>query len=113
MGMDKIKQNLAPGIWGAIAGAVVLAIVGFNWGGWVTSGTADEMAQTAIVDRLVPICVGQFNMDANKVTKLAAIKKADSWTRGDYVSKQGWATMPGSKEADTDVAEACAEKIAA
>lgn len=111
--MDKIKQNLSPGIWGAIAGAVLLAIVGFNWGGWVTAGTADEMAQTAIVDRLVPICVGQFNKDANKATKLAAMKKADSWTRGDFVSKQGWATMPGSKEADTNVAEGCAEKIAA
>ena len=113
MDMDKIKQNLSPGIWGAIAGAVVLAIVGFNWGGWVTGGKADEMAQTAIVDRLVPICVGQFNMDSNKAKKLAEMKKADSWTRGEFVVKQGWATMPGSKEADIYVAEGCAEKIAA
>jgi hypothetical protein len=35
--VDKVKQNLSPGIWGAIAGAIILAIVGFNWGGWVTS----------------------------------------------------------------------------
>lgn len=111
--MDKIKQNLPPGIWGAIAGAVVLAIVGFNWGGWVTTGKANEMTQTAIVDRLVPICVMQFNMDADKVRKLVEIKKAESWTRGDFVAKQGWATMPGSKEADSDVAEGCAEKIVA
>jgi len=111
--MNKIKQNLSPGIWGAIAGAVALAIIGFNWGGWVTGNKADEMAQAAIVDRLVPICVGQFNRDSNKVMKLAQMKKADSWTRGDFVAKQGWATMPGSKEADSDVAEGCAEKIAA
>jgi hypothetical protein len=113
MDMDAIKQNLSPGIWGAIAGAIVLAIVGFNWGGWVTGGQANDMAQTAVVERLVPICVGQFNMDSNKVNKLAEMKKADSWTRGDFVAKQGWATMPGSKEADSDVAEGCAEKIAA
>ena len=113
MDIDTIKQNLTPGIWGAIGGAVLLAIVGFNWGGWVTGGTASDMTQTAIVDRLVPICVGQFNMDSNKVGKLAEMKKADSWTRGNFVSKQGWATMPGSKEANSDVAEACAEKIAA
>lgn len=113
MDMDKIKQNLSPGIWGAIAGAIVLAIVGFNWGGWVTGSKADEMTQMAIVDRLVPICVGQFNKDSNKAKKLAEMKKADTWTRGDFVAKQGWATMPGSKEADSDVAEGCAEKIAA
>jgi hypothetical protein len=35
--VDKVKQNLSPGIWGAIVGAIILAIVGFNWGGWVTS----------------------------------------------------------------------------
>jgi hypothetical protein len=111
--MDTIKRNLSPGFWGAVAGAIVLAIVGFNWGGWVTGGKADELAQTAIVDRLIPICVGQFNMDSDKAGKLAEMKKADSWMRGDFVVKQGWATMPGSTEANRDVAEGCAEKIAA
>ncbi len=113
MDMDKIKQNLTPGIWGAVAGAVVLAIVGFNWGGWVTGSKAEEMTQAAIVEQLVPICVGQFNSDSKKIMKLAEMKKADSWMQGDFVVKQGWATMPGSKEADSDVAQGCAEKIAA
>ena len=111
--MDKIKQNLSPGIWGAIAGAIILAIVGFNWGGWVTGSKADEMAQSAIVDRLIPICVEQFNMDSEKANKLAEMKKVDSWMRSDFVVKQGWATMPGSTEANRNVAEGCAEKIAA
>lgn len=110
--MDKIKQNLKPAITGAAAGAVVLAIVGFNWGGWLTGDEADEMTQAAIVERLVPICVGQFNMDVDKVTKLAALKKVDSWSRGEFVVKQGWATMPGAKEADSSVARGCADKIA-
>lgn len=113
MDMDKMKQSLSPGLMGAAAGAVVLAIVGFNWGGWVTGGDADEMAQTAVVERLVPICVGQFNMDADKVGKLVELKKIDSWQRGDFVAKQGWATMPGSKEADSVVARSCADKISA
>jgi len=113
MDMDKIKQNMSPGIVGAVAGAVVLAIVGFNWGGWVTGGDADEMAQTAVVDRLVPICVGQFNMDTDKASKLVEMKKIDSWLRGDFVVKQGWATMPGAKEANSLVARGCAEKISA
>jgi hypothetical protein len=40
-------------------------IVGFTWGGRVTGGTARAMAVTmgeeAVVKRLAPICVVQFN----------------------------------------------------
>ena len=55
MNTNMIKENLTPGIWGAVLGAAALAIVGFNWGGWVTGNTAKEMAQAAIVDRLVDL----------------------------------------------------------
>ena len=70
MDFEKIKQDITPGFWGAVAGAAAVAIIGFNWGGWVTGKTAQEMTQAAIVDRLVPICVGQFNNDSNKAMKL-------------------------------------------
>ena len=109
-------QKIKPGLWGAAGGAVVLAIVGFSWGGWVTGGTAqkmaDEKAQTDVVGSLAPICVAQYNEDAQKVQKLAEMKKESSWKRKDYVEKQGWATMPGAKSADGQVAEKCAEMIA-
>jgi hypothetical protein len=111
MDMKNIKEKLPPGIWGAVAGAAVVAIVGFNWGGWVTGSEAGEMAETAVIDRLVPICVGQFEMDTDKVAKLAELKKADSWNRGEFVTKQGWATMPGSKDVDNGVARSCADEI--
>ena len=59
MDWEKIK----PVLWGALGGAIVLAIVGFNWGGWVTSGTAVAMAKetaaTAVAERLGTICVAQ------------------------------------------------------
>ncbi len=38
-------EKITPGLWGAVGGAIVLAIVGFAWGGWVTGGTAQEMAE--------------------------------------------------------------------
>ena len=41
--MDWDKITL--GLWGAVGGAIVLAIIGFVWGGWVTGGTAQEMAE--------------------------------------------------------------------
>jgi hypothetical protein len=38
-------------------GAIALAVVSFNVGGWVTSSKASEMVQTAIVEHLIPIYV--------------------------------------------------------
>ncbi|MFQ5691855.1 MAG: hypothetical protein ACE5IM_02260 [Nitrospinota bacterium] len=111
MDWEKIKL----GVWSAIGGAIVLAIVGFAWGGWVTGGTsqkrAEEMADNAVASRLAPICVEQFNQDPEKAQKLDTMKKEDSWKRGDYVQKQGWATMPGEKKPDEMVAERCADTL--
>jgi hypothetical protein len=110
------KEKLKVGVWSAIGGAIVLAIIGFAWGGWVTGGTAretaEEMAEKAVVDRLAPICVVQFLQDPEKDKKLKELKDTSSWQRGDYVQKQGWATMPGEKEPDREVADACAGRLA-
>ncbi len=111
MNWEKIKL----GFWSAIGGAIVLAIIGFKWGGWVTGGTAqamaEEMAVKAVVDRLTPICVAQFNQDPEKGQKLKELKKTDSWVRAGYVEKQGWATMPSEKKPDSKVAAECASQI--
>jgi hypothetical protein len=59
---------------------------------------------------LAPICAQRFreqNDDAAKTDAL--VKTSSSWDRGDIVEKSGFATMPGSKTADPDVARACAE----
>lgn len=103
------------GCVGAIGGAIVLAIIGFAWGGWVTGGTAQEMAKEmadkAVIDRLAPICVLQSNRDPEKDKKLAELKELSSWDRRDYVEKQGWATMPGEKDPDSEVAGECASRL--
>ena len=113
--MQELWEKVKPSLWGAVGGAIVLAIIGFSWGGWVTGGTAQEMAEKlsreAVVARLAPICVEQFNQEAEKVQKLEELKEVSSWKRNDYVEKQGWATMPGEKEADYKVASMCAELI--
>ncbi len=107
MNWGKIKV----GIWSAIGGAIVLAIIGFNWGGWVTGGTAQIMAGEAVVDRLALICVAQFNQDPEQAQKIKELKKTDYWTRDSYVEKQGWATMPGEKKPDSKVTAECASQI--
>ena len=98
--------------WSCVASMVLTMIVGFSWGGWVTGGTARQTAETmasdAIVHRLAPICVVQSARDMGIGPKLVALKDESSWQRGEYVGKQGWATMPGEQEPDRKVAEACA-----
>jgi hypothetical protein len=42
MNIPRLPENTSPFLWGAAAGAVALAIVGFNWGGWVTGNSADK-----------------------------------------------------------------------
>jgi hypothetical protein len=113
----RIPQWFKPAVTGGIAGAVVIAIIGFSAGWVVTSGSAHAMAEQqgekAVIAALTPICVAQFKGQTPEIrtTKLAALQGESSWARGDYVEKQGWATMPGSKEAEDEVADACATEL--
>ena len=90
----KIHPSLKPTLWGAVGGAVALAIIGFSWGGWVTGGTSRSLAMT------------------DSVLQLAALKKVSSYDRTSLVEKAGWATMPGSTAPGSGVAKACAGLIA-
>ena len=102
--------------WSWVASVVVTMIIGFTWGGWVTGGTAREiakdMAEEAVAKRLAPICVIQFNQDPGKDQKLKELKETSSYQKSDYVKKQGWAKIPGEKEPDSKVAEECARLLA-
>jgi hypothetical protein len=112
----KMSPKVESALWGAAGGAAGLALVGFMFGGWVTGGRAAEMAQQkadkAVIAALAPICVDKFrhaqNAEANLV-KLNAINY--SWEKGTYVSQGGWATLPGSSEPSSAVAQACAEML--
>ncbi len=109
------KEKIKLGLWGAVGGAIVLLIIGFGFGGWVKGSTAqrmaEEMAQDAVLDRLVPICVVKFNQDPNKEARLKELKAKSYYQRSDYVKESGWATMPGEKEADSKVANECARRL--
>ena len=91
---------------GMAIGAVASMVIGFSWGGWMTSGTADklaaEQAKTAVVAALVPICVEQFQHNSDAKANLAALQKISSnWEQGQYVEKGGWATHPALLRATT------------
>ena len=109
------KEKIKTSVWSAICGAIIVIIVGFGWGDWVLGSTsqrrADTMVADALVARLVPMCVAQFNEDADKDKKFKELEATNRWERGQYVEKQGWATMPFEKEPDSKVAEMCIEQI--
>ena len=102
------------GVWGAAVGAAALAVVGFMWGGWVTSGNAEAMAlkrsQTAVVAVLTPICIEKFRANANSSAKLVELKNiGTSWMRRDYIVNGGWATF--GQDRPFELADACAEAL--
>lgn len=114
----KIPVETKPALWGAVGGAIALAIAGFTWGGWVTGGKAEsdaiQRANAAVVAALAPVCVEKFQHATGSADNLAALKKVDSWSQGDFVEKGGWATFPGSNASTqvTAVAQACASLLA-
>jgi alpha/beta superfamily hydrolase len=112
----KLSAKTEPFLWGAAIGAIALAVVGFNFGGWVTGGTAEKLAvaraDTTLLAALTPICVTQFQTGPKAKASLVALKEIKQWEQGEYVSKGGWATMPGSTaEPNAAVATACAEAL--
>jgi hypothetical protein len=101
-------------LWGAAGGAVALAIVGFSWGGWVTSGSAQKLARqqvdTAIVKVLTPFCVANFQKAPDAIANLASLKKIDSsWQRETFVRDNKWALI--GSEQDRGVIDACAAEL--
>jgi hypothetical protein len=102
--------------WSCVAAVIATVTVGFTWGGWVTSSTAQTtaktMAEDAVVHRLTSICVAAAEHDPGKQKKLKELRDTGEWQRGDYVKKTGWATMPGDKDPDGEVADECAKVLA-
>ena len=115
-GIEKINWEKIKSFTGnAIVGAIVISIVGFSWLGWVLESTANQkakqMSEEAVIVSLAEICVYQASEDPGKDLKLKELIKKSSWTRGDYVIKQGWSTMAGEEEPESGVADKCAELL--
>jgi len=101
---------------GAIAWWIVLSL-GF---GWVSAGTAREMAaqkvQEAVVAVATPACVARFERQPNAASFWETLKKTDTWNQSEMVEEVGWIAEPGQKlpyDTSRAVSERCAEKILA
>jgi len=108
---EKVRPTKMIVFWFLVATIIVTIIVGFAWGGWVTGGTAQNMVNDAVVQRLAAVCVGQFNQDLQKDQKLTELQGISFYQRDDYVKEQGWATLPGEEGPDSKVADECTKLI--
>ena len=99
------------GIWGLILGAGLAMIVGFNWGGWTTRATSQQMTEAALLKARAAICVAQFSRAPNDQQRMKELKAIDSWDRAAFIEKGGWDKMPGEEKADDAVARACADGL--
>ena len=111
-----MPQWIKPGIFGAVVGAIALAVIGFTQLGWVTANKAESMAlksaDAAVVKALVPVCVARAQMDPQTAPLLQELaEKTSKWDRRSFVEKAGWAKMPGNETSNRSLADACAEAL--
>jgi hypothetical protein len=99
------------GVWGLLLGAGIATLVGFNWGGWTTRGTSQQMTEAALLATRAAICVAQFSKAPNEQQRLKELKAVSSWERATVIEKGGWDKMPGEEKASDTVARACAEGL--
>ena len=107
-----IPQWVQPALFGAVAGAVALAFVGFSsWGGWVTRTTAQKAATTemasGVATALTPYCVAMSKSDPTSATVLAELKAATGYNRRGVIEKAGWATPLGADKPNSQLAASC------
>jgi hypothetical protein len=109
-----IPAWVKPALTGALLGAIALAILGFNWGGWTTQSTAEKMAtdraNVAVVEVLTPFCVARAQQNPDALAEFAAITTASK--RQKFVTDAGWATVSGEGSLNRDIAKRCATALA-
>ncbi len=111
-----MPQWIKPGIFGAVVGAIALAIVGFTSLGWVTSNEAESMAlkyaDAAVVKALVPVCVARAQMDSETGTLLQELAGMTSKReRRSFIVIAGWAKMSSDETFNKNLADACARAL--
>ena len=114
--LPAMHKDTNPFCLGAVAGAILIAWVGFDALGWKTAATSESLgkkqAEVAVVGALAHICQVQFNGAKDLPERLAVLQKTERWSRADVVTKSGFATMQGEKEPMPGVSSACADLLA-
>jgi hypothetical protein len=122
---DDYQASKAVLFWACAASVIVATVVGFTWGGWVTGGTAKEMADDSAAqarqELAAVVCVDRFMAAPDAGVQLTALQEiTSSRAQGKFVEDGGWAIIvpansPTDYKARADHREAaglCAEELA-
>ena len=106
-----VPEYVKPTILGMIGGGIAAIVIGFSWGGWVTSETAGQMetasAMSAVILAFTPLCVVKGEQ---QLEKLAELKELRKFKQDDFVVEAGWVDNVSEKYR-ADVAEVCASTL--
>jgi hypothetical protein len=109
-------ESLTRLLQGATAGAVATIVVGFSWGGWSLSSTADKMAkeqsERAVVAALAPVCADKFRALPDAAAKTTALSKVRFWNRAAEFPKE-FITLPGEAYPSSALVYACSTLLLA
>ena len=111
--------------WACAASVIAAIVVGFSWGGWVTGGTAQELADDSAAqarqELAAVVCVDRFMAAPDAGVQLTALHEMTSArAQGKFVEDGGWAMIvPASSNTDyaaradhREAAGLCAEELA-
>jgi hypothetical protein len=101
------------GVWGFVLGAGTAMIIGFMWGGWMTSSTTQKMSDEAVAKSQAAICVAQFMNAPNHEKQIKEFQGTEGYERSALIEKGGWDKMPGQETATWGVSTACAAGLEA
>lgn len=102
--------------WACAASVAATIVIGFSVGGWVTGGTAQDIANRAAAqsrhELTASICVDRFMGSTEARAQLTALKGITSGFRQrQFVQDGGWAVMPGAERAESQAADLCAKEL--
>jgi hypothetical protein len=122
---DQYRASKAVLFWACAGSVIVATVVGFSWGGWVTGGSAREMAEDSAAqarqELAAVVCVDRFMAAPDAGVQLTALQEmTGASAQGKFVADGGWAIIvPESSPTDyktrTDDRKAaglCAEELA-
>jgi hypothetical protein len=122
---DQYQASKAVLFWACAGSVVVATIVGFSWGGWVTGGSAREMAEDSAAqarqELAAVVCVDRFMAAPDAGDQLTALQEITTpRAQSKFVEEGAWAIIvPASSPTDykgradhREAAELCAEELA-
>ena len=120
---DELQPSKTMLAWACAGSIAATLVVGFTWGGWVTGGTARDMAGDASGEArgqlASVVCAESFMAAPDAAVQLVALKElSGSYQQRQFVEKGGWAVMPGKDAADRQdaadrrAADLCARVLA-